>query len=400
MKKIASILAVILMIAMLAGCSLVAVNPDKIVVASIGEKTISKTEFDAYLNAYLSTYGYTVDSAEIAEQLPDLKTSMIEVLVEEAVIANKIAELGFDQISDEEKADAEALIQEWYDLQLKMLTDTYAADASIADPAAEAKATLDDYLTGTYGTTLEAMKQAEVDYIPSNKLYDHVTKDIVVSEEQAKINYAENVANAKDLYDSDIATFTAHHDSGRVLFYIPEGVFYVKHILIGFTDEQKEELTALRGDDDEAVAATADAKREEFLATIQEEADIVLAAVENGGDFDALIAEYGDDPGMKDALYAEKGYMTYVGNPGFVPEFTAGADTLTADGMTTGLVASDFGYHIIRRVSTLTAGEVPFADVKDDIMTGLLENAKEEAYNAAVAAWVAEADVTINDKNL
>ena len=93
MKKIASILAEILMIAMLAGCSLVAVNPDKIVVASIGEKTISKTEFDAYLNAYLSTYGYTVESPEIAEQLTDLKTSMIEVLVEEAVIADKIAEL-------------------------------------------------------------------------------------------------------------------------------------------------------------------------------------------------------------------------------------------------------------------------------------------------------------------
>ena len=78
----------------------------------------------------------------------------------------------------------------------------------------------------------------------------------------------------------------------------------------------------------------------------------------------------------------------------------AGADTLTADGMTTGLVATDFGYHIIRRVSTLTAGEVPFADVKEDIMAGLLGDAQEEAYNAAVVAWIAEAKVTINDKNL
>lgn len=399
MKKIARLLAVILMVAMLAGCSLVAVNPEKIVVATVGEETISKAQFDAYLNAYLSSYGYTVDSAEIAEQLPELKASMIDVLVEEIVIDQKIKELGLDQISDEERAEAEATIQTWYDLQLEMLTEAYAADETVEDAAATAKEDLDNYLQTNMGTDLAGLKAAEVEYIPSNKLYDHVTKDVVVTEEQAKITYAENVAQAKDLYDGDIATFVAHHDSGYVLYYVPEGVFYVKHILIGFTDEQKTELQNLRGDDDEAVAATADAKRDEFLATIQEEADIALAAVEAGGDFDALIAEYGDDPGMKNELY-KKGYMTYAANPGFVPEFTAACDLLTEDGMTSGLVASDFGYHIIRRVSTLASGEVPFADVKDDVMSGMLSEAQEEAYNAAVLAWIDEAQIEINDKKL
>ena len=399
MKKFARLLAVILMVVMLSGCSLVAVNPEKVIVATIGEETISKAQFDAYLNAYLASYGYTVDSAEISEQLPDLKASLIEVLVEETVVAQKIAELGFDVISDEEKAEAENTIQTWYDLQLEMLTASYAADAAVEDPAAEANAALDNYLLTNMGVDLAGLKQAEVDYIPSNKLYEHVTKDIVVSEEEAKINYSENVTEAKDLYDGNLSTFVSHHDSGYVLFYVPEGIFYVKHILVGFTDEQKDELTALRGDDDEAVAATADAKRDEFLATIQEEADAVLAAVEAGGDFDALIVEYGDDPGMANEMYKD-GYMTYLDNPNFVGEFAAACNELTADGMTSGLVASDFGYHIIRRVSTMTPGAVPFEDVKTDIMDGLLANAQEEAYNSAVAAWIDEANVEINDSKL
>lgn len=399
MKKFARLLAVILTVAMLSGCSLVAVNPEKIVVATIGEETISKAEFDAYLNEYLSYYGYTADSAEIAEQLPDIKASLIEMLVEETVVNQKIAELGFDVVTDEERAEAENTIQTWYDLQLEMLTASYAADETVADPAADAKASLDSYLLSNMGMDLATLKQAEVDYIPSNKLYNHVTKDVVVSEEEAKITYAENVNEAKELYDGDLETFVTHHDDGYVLYYVPEGAFFVKHILIGFTDEQKDELNTLRYDDDDAIAATADAKRDEFLATIQEEADAVLAAVEAGGDFEALIKEYGDDPGMENVLF-EDGYLTFIDNPGFVGEFAAACNELVEDGMTSGLVASDFGYHIIRRVSTMTPGAVPFEDVKEDIMSGMLSNAQEEAYNSAVAAWIDEANVEINDSKL
>lgn len=399
MKKFVRLLAVILLVAMLSGCSLVTVNPEKVVVATVGEETITKADFDAYLNAYLSGYGYTIESPEIAERLPEIKASIIDVLVEEKVLDMKIKELGLDQITEEDKAKAVQDVQDWYDMQLEMLIEAYTANGAEGDPATEAAAALDSYLMDQMGYDLEGLKAAEIEIIPTTRLYEYATKDVVVSEEEAKILYAENVANAKNTYDADIATFVAHHDSGYVLYYIPEGLFYVKHILIGFTEEQKTELQKVRYDDDEAIAATADAKRDEFLATIQEEADAVLAQVEAGGDFDALIVEYGDDPGMADALYND-GYLTYIANPGFVPEFTAACDLLTADGMTSGLVASDFGYHIIRRVSTMPAGEVPFADVEEDVMAGMLSEKQDEAYAAAVAAWIEEAQVEINDKKL
>ena len=398
MKKFAKLLAVCLAVMALAGCSLVTVNPEKITVATVGGETITKAQFDEEFNAFLSMYGYTQDSEEIADQLAELKESFIDQMVEDLVVDQKVRELGFDQITDEEKAEAEKGVDDWYQSQIEALVAEYEKDESVADPEEQAKQDVEEYLS-YYGTSIEDMKAQEVEAIPSNKLYEYVTKDVVVTEEEAKLTYAENVASDKESYDGDLAAFVNAFDNGHVIYYVPEGTYYVKHILIGLTDEQKQELKDLRADDDEAVAATADDKRDEFLATIQEEADAALAAVEAGGDFDALIAEYGDDPGMTYDYYAD-GYLTYVGNPSFVAEFTAACDGLTEDGMTTGLVASDFGYHIIRRVSTKAAGEVPFEDVKADLMDGMLSSAQSDAYDAQLDQWISEANVEIKSNKL
>ena len=398
MKKFAKLLAVCLAVMALAGCSLVTVNPEKITVATVGGETITKAQFDEQFNAFLAQYGYTQESEEIADQMAELKESFINQMVEERVIDQKVRELGLDQITDEEKAEAEKNVDDWYQSQLEALVAEYEKDESVADPEAKAREDIENYLS-YYGTSLDDMKAQEIEAIPSGKLYDYVTRDVVVTEEEAKLSYAEHVASDKESYDGNLASFVSAFDNGHIIYYVPEGTFYVKHILISLTDEQKQEINDLRNDDDEAVAATADAKRAEFLATIQAEADAALAAVEAGGDFDALIAEYGDDPGMTYDYYAD-GYLTYVGNPNYVAEFTAACDGLTEDGMTTGLVASDFGYHIIRRVSTKTPGEVPFEDVKSDLMDGMLSAAQEEAYNAKVDQWISEANVEIKSDKL
>ncbi len=398
MKKFAKLLAVVLAVAMLAGCSLVAKNPEKTVVATVDGVDIMLAQLNESLNYLLSAYGYTAESAEIADQLETLKLSTLDMMIEDTIISNKIEEYGFNIISEADEEAAKANIDAWYAENLATLTAGYASDPSVADAEAQAKQTIEEYLA-TYQTTLEDMKADEIASIPYDRLYEEVTKDVVVTEEEAKITYAEYVANDKATFEEDMTKYSTSINDGVTVYYKPEGYFYVKHILIGLTDEQQTEIANLRYDDDEAVAATADDKRAEMLAGIQEEADAALAAVNAGGDFDALIAEYGDDPGMRSEMYTD-GYLTYIGNINFVAEFTAACDKLTEDGMTTGLVASDFGYHIIRRVGTMEAGEIPFEEVKEATMADLLDVAKSDAYEAAVAAWIEAANVTINDKNL
>ena len=69
MKKFIKLLAAALAVTALAGCSLVTVNTEKIVVATVGDQQITKAEFDQQFNSFLSQFGYTQESEEIAEQV-------------------------------------------------------------------------------------------------------------------------------------------------------------------------------------------------------------------------------------------------------------------------------------------------------------------------------------------
>lgn len=398
MKKLIRLLAVALAVMMLAGCSLVTVNEEKIVVATVGDETITKADFNEGFNALLSQYGYTQDSEEIADQLKTLKENYIAQMVEDKVLEKKIKELGLDQVTDEEKAAAEQEIQDWYDEQYAALVENFKTDDTVEDPEAKAAETIENYLS-QYGLTLDQMKENSVASISSDKLYDYVTKDVTVTEEEAKIEFANKVAAAKEKYDADLSAYVSDFENGATIYYTPKGCYYIKHILISLTDEQKQDIKNLRADDDETVAATADEKREEYLLTIREKAESVLKLVDEGGDFEALMEEYGEDPGMKNEAY-KNGYLTYAGDTGFVTEFADACAALTEDGMTSGLVASDFGYHIIRRVSTVPSGEATFEDVKNSLMESMLTDKKSTTYDQQVEAWVKEVNPDIKTDKL
>lgn len=398
MKKLIRLLAVALAVMMLAGCSLVTVNEEKIVVATVGDETITKAEFNEGFNALLSQYGYTQDSEAIADQIKTLKENYIAQMVEDKVLERKIKELGLDQVTDEEKAAAEQEIQDWYDEQYAALVENFKTDDTVEDPEAKAAETIENYLS-QYGLTLDQMKENSVASISSDKLYDYVTKDVTVTEEEAKIEFANKVAAAKEKYDADLSAYVSDFENGATIYYTPKGCYYIKHILISLTDEQKQDIKNLRADDDETVAATADEKREEYLLTIREKAESVLKLVDEGGDFEALMEEYGEDPGMKNEAY-KNGYLTYAGDTGFVTEFADACAALTEDGMTSGLVGSDFGYHIIRRVSTVPSGEATFEDVKDSLMESMLTDKKSTTYDQQVEAWVKEVNPDIKTDKL
>lgn len=398
MKKLIRLLAVALAVMMLAGCSLVTVNEEKIVVATVGDETITKADFNEGFNALLSQYGYTQDSEAIADQIKTLKENYIAQMVEDKVLEKKIKELGLDQVTDEEKAAAEQEIQDWYDEQYAALVENFKTDDTVEDPEAKAAETIENYLS-QYGLTLDQMKENSVASISSDKLYDYVTKDVTVTEEEAKIEFANKVAAAKEKYDADLSAYVSDFENGATIYYTPKGCYYIKHILISLTDEQKQDIKNLRADDDETVAATADEKREEYLLTIREKAESVLKLVDEGGDFEALMEEYGEDPGMKNEAY-KNGYLTYAGDTGFVTEFADACAALTEDGMTSGLVASDFGYHIIRRVSTVPSGEATFEDVKDSLMESMLTDKKSTTYDQQVEAWVKEVNPDIKTDKL
>lgn len=102
-----------------------------------------------------------------------------------------------------------------------------------------------------------------------------------------------------------------------------------KHILISFPEGEGEE------------GALTDAQKQ---ATLDKANEVLALAKAEGADFDALVAEYGEDPGMS----------TYTGGYYFttgmmVPEFEETSFALE-EGAISDLVETTYGYHIIQRL--------------------------------------------------
>ena len=128
--------------------------------------------------------------------------------------------------------------------------------------------------------------------------------------------------------------------------------------------------------DDDTDDAAAKAKAEE-----------VLAKAQAGEDFDALIKEYGEDPGMEGS---PDGYVFTDGT--MVQEFEDGTKSIQPGEFT--LVKTSYGYHVIQRLDLEESPdyfEEAYADVKDDI-DSVAENG---LFEEQLEKWVTEYNITV-----
>lgn len=137
---------------------------------------------------------------------------------------------------------------------------------------------------------------------------------------------------------------------------------YVDHILLATKD-----------------ASTGEALGEEEAAAKRAQAEDLLAQLQAAGDveslFNKLADEHGEDPGRA----ADAGYLV-TPQTNFVPEFLDAAFSLKP-GELSGIVESDYGYHILLR-KELT--EEQMTTLAGEHVTGLLTERMETALKEAV----------------
>ncbi len=106
------------------------------------------------------------------------------------------------------------------------------------------------------------------------------------------------------------------------------------------------------------------------------EAKFVLAKLQRGERFDALARQYSQDPGSKE----QGGDLGFLSRGATVPEFEQVAFTLRA-GQTSGVVKSQFGYHIIQVVEHRAGQPAKLDDgVRKQIRAQLLSKQQETAF--------------------
>jgi foldase protein PrsA len=183
MKKIASLIALVVAISItgLTGCGLISKTPEaiaKTVVAKVGSEKMTKAEFDKRMQSIIGYYEqyYGKDffkKPENAEALKQVKEQTLNNIADEMFALQKAKELKLD--TDTAAINAEV------DKQYKQEVDNAGGEDKLKTNMEAVNMTLDE------------LKDNMKRQIIIGKLYDYVTKDVTVTDEEMKKYYQENL---------------------------------------------------------------------------------------------------------------------------------------------------------------------------------------------------------------
>ena len=336
-------------------------------------------QYDYLVDMY-SQYGYDISS--YADYYVE---DIIRPIVAFRVQLQKAAELGLHQFTEEEEAAFAEEAQAEYDGTVEMYQSQFTGtEEEILQQTEEFLASQEYTVDAIIGYLKE---EALLD-----RIYDYAIADVTLTDDAVSQEYDARVAADREAFEADLSQYESAVNNGTPVYYTPEGFRAVKHILLLPSEEAQAELDSLNS---ELSAAETDEEKAEIQAQIDEvfagmdpTVEEIYARIEAGEDFDALIAEYGQDPGMQSGDSAQNGYYVSADSTAWVQEFTDGAMSIPEIGGVSDPVRSSYGIHIIKYVGDVAPGATDFADVEAALRESLLATMTEEAYNAALDEWV------------
>lgn len=167
----------------------------------------------------------------------------------------------------------------------------------------------------TYGEELVALNALAQGY-PDMKTYERMAL-----RNSFGVAIAEDMEKNKDAYYPDVETLKEYAATDGAT---------VKHVLIALEEE-----APVPGE--EAAAEEAEAPVDKKLL-----AEEILKKAKDGADFDALVEEFGEDPGQTEAGYT-------FGPGAMMPEFEKASFALGLNEISD-IVETSYGYHIIKRI--------------------------------------------------
>ena len=376
--------ALLAMLAILvSGCNMVRVNEEKdrkIVVAKVNGTEIQKGKLLDQYEQYTSYYGVSEKDEE------SIKSDILDDLVRQELVRQK-AEASGHEINEEIRTQAEEEYEQSVKDYAKSLQERAGEDADKnTDYESQARTEMEESLKSMNMTRDQYIEFLAENLVVQNYV-DELTADLAVEEKEISDYYDKELQFQKE--SPSLASYYSY-----VQIVTQPASRRVKHILTKLSDEDTAAIEALRkdGKDDEA-----DKLREEKLKGIKAKAEEVLAKVKAGEDFETLLKEYGEDPGMESE--ENKDGYTMARDASMRKEFLEASFGLK-EGETSDLVATDNGYHIIKVYEATEDVVAPLEDVKEDIRNVLINQKKNEKTNELIEQWLKEADIKKYEKRL
>ncbi len=375
-RALASMLVIAFALIALAGCSVRNPNPT---VLKVGDIQVGMSKYYSLYSSYKQLYSaYGIYDVSTSEKLRVFQDNIFDMLVE-SYLALYWAKQDGVTLTEEEEAKA----REDLEAQIEETLASYAEDVdeSVTDEAAireaEMKLFKKDLREGgwTYkeytGMLLESLRDEAI----ANKYLDGIYAERVsVTDEDVKARYDELLAEQQEAYAADPTQYYTdysnfHNSGGQQPLVAPAGYRTCKHILIKFAEEGETK-------DVDAIVAEVQAK------------------IDAGEDFDALIKEYNEDPGMESEPYATSGYLISEGIiDKYFEGFGAAAMALEKVGDVSGPVETEAGYHFIQYTADVSTEALPYDDVKDEMKEAMINEAKSAVYQELLEQWSAGTEV-------
>ena len=456
MKKILSLLLCLCLLfsaAALAEDTAAAELQDTDVLATVNGTELTWADVAPVYDSLVSSYGNYYDLTDSAN-VELFRAVAMQNKINEVIMQAKIAELGI-ALTDEEAAAAEEDAQsDWDNAISSYISQQHSdlTDESSQEDKDAANAEAVQYFNDL-GYSPESLKENYKQYALYDKLEATIVQDVTVTDEEVEALYQELVESDRALYENDIAAYVDYNNyvdqmamyamyygtdsSMDYAWYRPAGFRAVKHILLPVDDELMQTYQDLQarleeqveseteGDEESAAAAaateeTADAEataepteepvtqeqvdeaKAAILASIADKIDEIYAKIEEGVDFDELIAEYGvnedgtaSDPGMTSEPYKTSGYEVSSASTNYVAPFVEAAFSVDNVGDVSAPYISSYGVHIVKYIADIPAGPIEMTEAQREAKrTELLTSKQNELYTATMDQWNQEADIT------
>lgn len=310
--------AVLAALVLLAGCT-AAGELSSSDMAKIGETIITKGAYETRLGEIEKQYAGEVPSKE-DETYADFQKSVLAYMVDLEVIAQSAATMNISVTEAEVTAQIDGIKQ------------MYSNDEAAFQQALAAQ-----------NLTLDSLQKTLRENLLNNRVYETVTKDATVTEEQIQAYYDENPAE-----------------------FMTDETRTTRHILFA-----PGELSA-----DATTAAT----EADWSAALQE-ATKVRSDIVGGADFGEMAKQHSDDPGSKDL----GGDLGEVQRGMMVPEFEEACFSLDKLAVSEPIKTA-YGYHLIQVTDITAARQKTLDEVRDAISATLLQKEQRKAWDA----WLAQ----------
>lgn len=248
MQKKALLALLLALMMTLSGCALIQKDLDvdrATEIIHVGDTVITKGEIQDELNyqlSYMSYYynllGLSYDPTD-PQNISDMQDSVIEMLIQDAVLNAKAAELGMDQLTDEEMAEVTANADTSWESNREAVQTSYFADSELEGD--ELEAAIDAQLAELDVKYDDILTSAKQQYA-LQKLQDSIYATVSVTDDELQERLDANIESAKTTYESNLSSYGSAVNNGTTVYYRPAGYRMVKQILIQFSDEDQADI--------------------------------------------------------------------------------------------------------------------------------------------------------------